>query len=182
MSEKSLGLIETVGLAAAVEAADTAVKSANVTLVGYELTKGDGMVTVKLEGEVGAVNAAVSAAAAAAEKVNHVYSTRVIARPSVCVAPLVKNALTVGVEPEVPAAVPVQEVPEAKPEKEPEPAPLQEVIAPVESKPVAVQEETPVKAPEVPAEPPVQAPQAPAKPRSKRKGRHNSNPNNSDKT
>ncbi|MGM3371746.1 BMC domain-containing protein, partial [Escherichia coli] len=53
MSGKSLGLIETVGMSAAVEAADAAMKSANVSLVGYELTKGGGMVTVKLEGEVG---------------------------------------------------------------------------------------------------------------------------------
>ncbi|MCV5695846.1 BMC domain-containing protein, partial [Escherichia coli] len=58
MSGKSLGLIETVGMSAAVEAADAAMKSANVSLVGYELTKGGGMVTVKLEGEVGAINAA----------------------------------------------------------------------------------------------------------------------------
>ncbi|WP_313626785.1 BMC domain-containing protein, partial [Atlantibacter hermannii] len=58
MSGQSLGLIETVGMAAAVEAADAAMKSANVNLVGYELTKGGGMVTVKLEGEIGAINAA----------------------------------------------------------------------------------------------------------------------------
>ena len=55
MSGKSLGLIDTVGMSAAVEAADAAMKSANVSLVGYELTKGGGMVTVKLEGEVGAI-------------------------------------------------------------------------------------------------------------------------------
>ena len=63
MSGKSLGLIETVGMSAAVEAADAAMKSANVSLVGYELTKGGGMVTVKLEGEVGAINAAGSSKA-----------------------------------------------------------------------------------------------------------------------
>lgn len=51
MSGKSLGLIETVRMSAAVEAADAAMKSANVSLVGYELTKGGGMVTVKLEGK-----------------------------------------------------------------------------------------------------------------------------------
>ncbi|WP_312737973.1 BMC domain-containing protein, partial [Atlantibacter hermannii] len=66
MSGQSLGLIETVGMAAAVEAADAAMKSANVNLVGYELTKGGGMVTVKLEGEIGAINAAVAAAISAA--------------------------------------------------------------------------------------------------------------------
>ena len=66
MSGQSLGLIETVGLTVAVEAADAAIKSANVELVGYELTKGSGLVTIKLTGEVGAMNAAVSAGVAAA--------------------------------------------------------------------------------------------------------------------
>ncbi|MBP2646176.1 MAG: hypothetical protein H6Q75_1616 [Firmicutes bacterium] len=47
MSGEGLGLVETIGLAAAVEAADAAVKSANVGLLGYELTRGGGMVTVK---------------------------------------------------------------------------------------------------------------------------------------
>lgn len=74
MSGKSLGLIETVGMSAAVEAADAAMKSANVSLVGYELTKGGGMVTVKLEGEVGAINAAVAAAISAASRVGEVYA------------------------------------------------------------------------------------------------------------
>ena len=46
-------------MSAAVEAADAAMKSANVSRVGYELTKGGGMVTVKLEGEVGAINRCV---------------------------------------------------------------------------------------------------------------------------
>lgn len=80
MIKQSLGLIETVGLAAAIEAADTAVKSANVTIIGYELTKGGGMVMVKMLGEVGAVNAAISAATASAAKVSKVVSTKVIAR------------------------------------------------------------------------------------------------------
>lgn len=93
---KSLGLIETVGLVAAVEAADAAVKSANVTLAGYELAKGGGMTTVKVEGEVGAVTAAVSAARSAAAKVGRVVSTRVIARPASCLEAMVRNADTVG--------------------------------------------------------------------------------------
>lgn len=78
--KQSLGLIETDGLTAAIEAADTALKSANVTLVGYELTKGGGMVTVKLLGEVGAINAALDSAKIAASKVGEVYATKVIAR------------------------------------------------------------------------------------------------------
>ena len=62
MQQKSLGLIETQGLAAGIEAADAAVKSANVELVGYELTKGGGWTTIKILGDVGAVKAAVDAA------------------------------------------------------------------------------------------------------------------------
>lgn len=80
--KKSLGLIETQGLAAGIEAADAAVKSANVRLIGYELTKGGGWATIKVEGDVGAVKAAVDAARMAAAKVNQVVSTRVIPRPS----------------------------------------------------------------------------------------------------
>lgn len=79
--KQALGLIETVGLAAAIEAADTAVKSANVTLVGYEMTRGNGMITIKLLGDVGAVKAAVTAAVMAANRVNEVYSYHVIPRP-----------------------------------------------------------------------------------------------------
>jgi microcompartment protein CcmL/EutN len=96
MQQKALGLIETIGLTAAVEAADAAVKSANVILVGYELTKGGGMTVVKLQGEVGAVNAAVAAAAAAAAKVNRVVSTKVIPRPARGIGGLVINTDTVG--------------------------------------------------------------------------------------
>ncbi len=96
MKERSLGLIETVGLAAAIEAADAAVKSANVELVGYELTRGDGMTVVKLTGNVGAIKAAVAAGAAAASKVSQVVSTRVIARPAEALESLVVNDDTVG--------------------------------------------------------------------------------------
>ncbi len=95
MEKMALGLIETVGLAAALEAADAAVKSANVVLAGYELTKGGGLVTIKLEGDVGAVNAAVQAGCAAAEKLNRVYSRKVIPRPHDEVRPLIRSAETI---------------------------------------------------------------------------------------
>ena len=49
MADKSIGFIETFGLAACVAAADAAVKSANVKLLGFEYAKGDGMCTVKVE-------------------------------------------------------------------------------------------------------------------------------------
>ncbi len=80
MIEKSIGLIETVGLSAAIAAADNAMKSANVTLIGYELTKGGGMVVIKIYGEVGAVNAAIAAASIAAAKVGQVFATKIIPR------------------------------------------------------------------------------------------------------
>lgn len=86
----SLGLIEVVGLVGAIEAGDTAVKAANVRLIGIELTKGGGMVTVKIEGEVSAVKAAVDAAVMAAEKLTTVVSKLVIARPSVEVGKMVE--------------------------------------------------------------------------------------------
>ena len=65
---QALGLIEVVGLAAGFEAADVACKTANVELVGYELAKGGGYVTIKVLGQVGAVTAAIDAAAEAAAK------------------------------------------------------------------------------------------------------------------
>ena len=61
MAKKSIGFIETFGLAACVAAADAAVKTANVKLLGYEYAKGGGMCTVKVEGNVGACRAAVAA-------------------------------------------------------------------------------------------------------------------------
>ncbi len=97
MQQKSLGLIETQGLAAGIEAADAAVKSANVELVGYELTKGGGWTTIKILGDVGAVKAAVDAARIAAGKVSRVVSTRVIARPSMGLTGLIHNTDTVGI-------------------------------------------------------------------------------------
>lgn len=94
--KKSLGLIETEGLAAGIEAADAAVKSANVKLIGYELTRGGGWTTIKVEGDVGAVKAAVDAARIAAAKVNRVVSTRVIPRPAEGLDALVHSPDTVG--------------------------------------------------------------------------------------
>jgi ethanolamine utilization protein EutM len=73
-------MVETKGLVAAIEAADSMVKSANVALIGYEKI-GSGLVTVMVRGDVGAVKAATEAGAAAAEKVGEVVSTHVIPRP-----------------------------------------------------------------------------------------------------
>lgn len=106
MSGQSLGLIETVGLTVAMEAADAAMKSANVELVGYELTKGGGLVTVKLAGDVGAINAAVAAGVAAAGRVGSVYAWKVIARTAAGIDGLINSPETRGVssrQAEIPA-------------------------------------------------------------------------------
>jgi microcompartment protein CcmL/EutN len=80
MTNEALGMIETKGLVAAIESADAMVKSANVSLMGYEKI-GSGLVTVMVRGDVGAVKAAVDAGAAAADKVGQVVSVHVIPRP-----------------------------------------------------------------------------------------------------
>lgn len=79
---EALGLIEVVGLVGAIEAADTASKAADVKVIGYELTRGSGMVVVKMVGGVSAVKSAVEAASVAAEKITQIISKHVIARPS----------------------------------------------------------------------------------------------------
>jgi microcompartment protein CcmL/EutN len=93
---KALGLIEVVGLAAGIEAADTAVKAANVNLIGYELTRGGGMVVIKLNGDIGAVKAAVEAAAAAVSGMGKVYAAHVIPRPSTGLEKLIISKETIG--------------------------------------------------------------------------------------
>lgn len=76
----ALGLVETRGLVAAIEAADAMLKAAHVRLLGTEVTPA-ALVTVKVEGETGAVRASVAAGAAAAEKVGQLIGTHVIPRP-----------------------------------------------------------------------------------------------------
>lgn len=143
MLKKALGLIETEGLACAIEAADTAVKSADVDLVGYELTKGGGLVTVKVTGEVSAVQAAVSSASAAAARIGSVYSTRVIPRPSPGLEMMVFTNETVGYEKQAPAPIVICAAVE-------EPLPPTEETAPSCDK-VAETAETPQREEEKPA-------------------------------
>jgi ethanolamine utilization protein EutM len=80
MTSDALGMVETIGLIGSVEAADAMVKTANVVLVGKEYI-GAGYVTVLVRGDVGAVNAAVEAGAAAARRVGELVSVHVIPRP-----------------------------------------------------------------------------------------------------
>ena len=79
-SLEALGMIETKGLISLIEASDAMLKSANVTIVGWEKV-GSGMVTVFVVGDVAAVKAAVDAGASAASKVGEVMSVQVIPRP-----------------------------------------------------------------------------------------------------
>ena len=77
---EALGMIETKGLVASIEAADAMVKAANVTLQCKEHV-GGGLVTIMVRGDVGAVKAAVDAGACSAEKVGEVVAQHVIPRP-----------------------------------------------------------------------------------------------------
>lgn len=82
MTQQALGLVETRGLVAAIEAADSMLKAAHVELVGSERI-GSGLVTVMVRGDVGAVKAAVEAGASAAQKLGEVIAMHVIPRPHV---------------------------------------------------------------------------------------------------
>ena len=77
---EALGMIETRGLVGLIEAADAMVKSAKVTLVGWEKI-GSGYVTVLCRGDVAAVKAATDAGASAARKIGDLVAVHVIARP-----------------------------------------------------------------------------------------------------
>ena len=77
---EAIGLVETKGLVAAIEAADAMVKAANVRLISKEYV-GSQLVTVIVTGEVGAVKAAVDAGATAAKRVGELYGVHVIPRP-----------------------------------------------------------------------------------------------------
>ena len=80
MVQQALGMVETRGLVAAIEAADAMLKAANVTLVGTEKI-GSGLVSVMVRGDVGAVKAAVEAGAANASRLGELVATHVIPRP-----------------------------------------------------------------------------------------------------
>ena len=82
MAQEALGMIETRGLVAAIEAADAMVKSAEVTLVGTEKI-GSGLVSVMVRGDVGAVKEATEAGASAATKLGELVAVHVIPRPHV---------------------------------------------------------------------------------------------------
>lgn len=187
MADKSIGFIETFGLAACIAAADAAVKAGNVKLLGYEYAKGNGMCTVKVEGNVGACKAAIAAGARAAELVNGTHkgikSVLLKARPADGIMDvMIKHrenvggdiALAEGYRPKGESRMPVL-VKNWKPkdetpiEKTPEPPVVEELKEePVVEEPVVEEvteetsnadEEAPVEAPEA-EEAPVEAPEA----------------------
>ena len=122
---KALGMIELYGYLAAVEALDSALKAANVSSLGATKV-GGGLVTVMVEGDVGAVKASMDAAVSAAERVGEVISVHVIPRPHESVGEMLK--------PPTPPA----------PEKSPEPKPEPELKLEPEAETVPEVSETPI--------------------------------------
>ena len=116
----ALGMIETRSLVASIEAADAMVKAASVTLIS-KTHVGGGLVTVMVEGDVGAVKAATDAGAAAAERVGELISVHVIPRPAADVARILDRRPEPKPEPEpeppAPEPEPEPEVPEPEPEE-----------------------------------------------------------------
>ncbi|SKA76057.1 BMC domain-containing protein [Caloramator quimbayensis] len=78
--EEALGLVETLGMVPAIEAADKMLKAADVELISYE-NVGSTLVTIMVKGDVAAVKAAVEAGAAAASAIGKLTAKNVMARP-----------------------------------------------------------------------------------------------------
>ena len=126
---QALGMIEVYGYLTAVEALDSALKAANVSRLGVEKVRG-GLVTVLVEGDVGAVKAAMDASAAAAERVGTVISVHVIPRPADDVTRMLKG----GKEPEKPTP------PEPEKPSEPEISSEPDTLSEPESEAVKAEE------------------------------------------
>jgi len=88
--QEALGVIETLGLATAIEAADASVKAANVELADY-LVAGGGKVNIIIRGDVAAVKASVEAGVASASQIGQVLGQTVIPRPSKKLTPVFKK-------------------------------------------------------------------------------------------
>jgi microcompartment protein CcmL/EutN len=153
MTAKAVGLIETIGLAAAIEAADAAVKAANITLLGYENTKGGGRITVKFVGDVGAVQSAVAAGSAAALRLGQVESCLVMPRPHHEIEALLKQ-VDRGKAVAPPAAAP--------PKAAAKPAPAKAAPTKPKSKPKPKPAVKPAATPPPPPPPPPAEPEPPA--------------------
>ena len=120
---QALGMIEVYGYLTAVEALDSALKAANVSRLGVEKVRG-GLVTVLVEGDVGAVKAAMDASTAAAERVGTVISVHVIPRPADDVTRMLKGGKEpeepTPPEPEKPSELEISSEPDTLPEPESE--------------------------------------------------------------
>ncbi len=176
--KNALGLIEIRGLATAVLVADTMVKTADVAIIQIEKARGHGWITVKITGDVAAVNAAVSAGKQVGETFQHYISSKVIPRPADSVErvfcqtekkedgttppdhpePPVPKTPEPAPEPEVSAAPEIPEVPK-EPAREPAvpqteepvpPEPAQETAAVPAQEAVLTEPETVLSAEEVP--------------------------------
>lgn len=88
----ALGMVETRGVVAAIEAADAMLKTAHVTLMGQDEI-GGGYTTIFVRGEIGAVRSAVDAGAAAAKRAGELVAVHVIARPQAALEPLLPQGL-----------------------------------------------------------------------------------------
>jgi ethanolamine utilization protein EutM len=88
----ALGMVETRGLVASIEAADAMIKTAYVKLIGQEEI-GGGYVTVFVRGEIGAVRSAVDAGATAAKRAGELVTVHVIARPHDAIEPLLPHGV-----------------------------------------------------------------------------------------
>ena len=120
---EAIGMVETKGMVASIEAADAMIKAANVKLLRQDLV-GGGLVSVIVTGDVGAVKAATDAGAAAAERIGELVSVHVIPRPSagidcILTGPGGKVRAVAGGKQKssAPAVTPVMPEPAAKPEK-----------------------------------------------------------------
>ncbi len=138
MSDRALGMVETRGLIASIEAADAMVKAARVQLLGKEKVEG-GLVTILVEGETAAVKSAIDAGAAAAQRVGDLISTHIIPRPDDQIdAIIVRNA---GIETKRNKRKPIPEtkikpLPEKKAERKRKQIKIIEKESPEEIKPI----------------------------------------------
>ena len=89
----AIGLIETKGYVTAYTAADAMVKSANVEIIGREEV-GSGLIAITIQGDVGAIKAAIEAGVEAARNVGEIVASHVIARPHADVAKFFSPAAT----------------------------------------------------------------------------------------
>ena len=144
--KQALGLVEIAGLCIAVAAADAMVKAANVELVELEPAKGGGYMTIKVVGNVGAVNAAVMAGCQIGKEHQKLVAWKVIPRPS----DFVEDTFVIhkAEEPKEPDPDPTPEPPVKTPEEAPEVTPEEEPKAAPEEKPEETLMETPEETPQ----------------------------------